>query len=434
MLVVDQMRADYVQKYGHQWHGGLRAQSPVAPRIVTFSMKARTAIMLAGHRATAVTWYDPSSGSLVTSSAYAAAPVPFIARFVKAHPVDSDLAESWTLRRPPAFYVFPDDAAGEQPPSFWTRAFPHALKRDSMKAGQEFEAWEESPFSDVYLERLGEAAIDALHLGKGPATDVLGISFSALDLVGHDFGPDSVEVQDLLLQMDETLARFLDVLDRRIGRSRYVLALTADHGVSPIPEQMSALGLSAGRLSGAAISGRIEDVLRPALGTTKAIVRTTGGQVYLTAEARQAIERDGQLRDALVATLESIPGVARVLLAGERNHWDTADPLARAAAWTYFPSRAGDVFVVPRPYWLFGSGSAASHGTSYRYDAWVPLFLYGSGIRGGRYAQAVSPADIAPTLGWLCAVTLPHPDGRPLLEATAPAPARRGGTDRPSRH
>ncbi len=521
MLVVDQMRADYVLKYGHQWTGGLRrlidsgawfeqalypyaytvtcaghatistgtfprthgitgnswwdrtsgqavdctddaaetsisygnpvrggksparlatttftdqlrAQAPVPPRIVTFSMKERAAIMLAGHRATAVTWYDAAAGSLVTSSAYASAPVPFVQRFASAHPIASDLRTAWTTKQPSPFYLYDDAAGGERPPAFWTTAFPHALQRDGMKPGQSYEAWEESPFSDAYLERLGETAVEALHLGTGPGTDYLGISFSALDLVGHDFGPQSHEVQDVLLRLDAALGSLFATLDRQVGRSRYVVALAGDHGVSPIPEQMAAQGLSAGRIPAQAISGRIEQALGPALGGAKAVARTMGGQVYLTTAAREAIARDEHVRDALVGTLERIPGVARALLTSERARWDGADPLARAVGFTYFPDRTGDIFLVQLPYWLFGSedGSAASHGTPYRYDTWVPLFLYGSRIKAGRYVQAVSPADIAPTLGWLCALTLPHQDGRPLLEAIGPDRPTPPGTDR----
>ncbi len=505
VLVVDQMRADYVLKYGHQWTGGLRrlldggawfqqaaypysypvtcaghatistgtfphthgitgnswwdsvagrtvecaddpsarsisygrpvnggksavrlmmptftdhlrAQTSRPPRIVTLSMKERTAIMLAGHKATAVTWYDASAGTLVTSSAYTDAPVPFVERFVKTHPIESELTAVWT-RKLPAGYLYADNGVGEKS-AFFTPAFPHPLRREGMKPEQPYEAWEASPMSDAYLEHLAEAAIEALQLGKGPGTDFLGISFSTLDLVGHDFGPQSHEVQDVLVRLDERLASLFALLDRTVGRSRYVVALTGDHGVSPIPEQMAAQGISAGRIPTSAITERVEEAFRPALGTAKAVARTSGGQVYLRPEAREAIARDARVRDAVLSSLERIPGVARVLLTSERARWDAGDPLARAVTYSYFPDRFGDIVAIPQPYYLFGSGDPASHGTPYRYDTAVPLFLYGAGIRAGRYTQAVSPADIVPTLAWLCAVTLPHPEGRPLLEAT----------------
>jgi predicted AlkP superfamily pyrophosphatase or phosphodiesterase len=517
MLVVDQMRADYVEKYGRQWKGGLRrlidrgawfqnavypyaytvtcaghatistgalprthgitgnawwdrtsgkavgcaddpaqqsisygnpvqggrgpaqlaiptftdelrAQSPAPPRIVTFSMKERTAIMLAGHGATAVTWYDPAVGSLVTSSAYATARVPFIERFLKAHPIESDLQTAWTPRQPPGFYAFTDAADGERPPSFWTGTFPHPLQQAGMKPVQTYGAWEESPFSDAYLERLGETAVEALDLGKGPATDYLGISFSALDLVGHDFGPQSHEVQDVLLRLDEDLNSLFAMLDRRLGRSGYLVALTADHGVSPIPEQMVSQGFAAGRIGTPTIA-RVQEALAAAAGGAKPAARS-GGQFYLTAEARATFARDAHLREALAATLEQVPGIARVLFTDERGRWPTSDMLARAVRNTYYPDRAGDIYTIQQPYWLLGDSSAASHGTPYRYDTWVPLFLYGKGIKPGRYAQSVSPADVAPTLAWLCAMTLPDADGRPLVEAAA-APQRSRHLPRP---
>ena len=349
-------------------------------------------------------------------------------------PADGSYHATAVARWPASFYLYADAADGERPPSFWTATFPHELQREGMKPGQSYGAWEASPFSDAYLERLAEAAIDALGLGKGPGTDVLGISFSALDLVGHDFGPQSHEVQDLLLRFDEALGSLFAALDRSVGSARYVVALSSDHGTSPIPEQMAAEGLSAGRIPISAITERILETLRPALGKANPIACVTSGQVYLTAEAQAVITGDQRVRDALLRRLEQVPGVARALLTDERGRWDTSDALARAVAYTYFPDRTGDVVLIQRPYWLFGSagGLAASHGTPYRYDTWVPLFLYGAGIKPGRYVQAVSPADLAPTLAWLCAVTLPHPDGRPLLEVTTTVqpPATPGGTDR----
>ncbi len=404
----------------------LRAQLAIAPRIVTMSIKERTAIMLAGHRADSVTWFDVAARSLVTSSAYSRGRVSFVERFAAAHPVETDLKASWTPAHGPNAYDYSDAAEGEQPPAFWTSVFPHDLKRDGMKPGQAYEAWETSPFSDAYLERLAEAAIDEMKMGKGPGTDFLGISFSALDLVGHDFGPQSHEVQDLLVRLDQALGSLFAFLDRRVGRSRYVVALTADHGVSPIPEQMVAVGIPAGRLPSRVLTEHVEAVLHPALGSAKAVARTAGGQVYFTPEAREAIAGDRRLADALVADIVRIPGVARAVftpgagveareLASDGPSHES-DLLARVVQRSYYPDRGGDLVVLLQPYWLFGTG-AASHGTPYRYDTWVPLFFFGNGIRPGRYAEAVTPADVAPTLAWLCGVTLPHRDGRPLLEA-----------------
>ena len=122
--------------------------------------------------------------------------------------------------------------------------------------------WTASPFSDEYLERMAEAAIDGLALGQGTTTDYLGVSFSALDSVGHKFGPRSHEVQDLLARLDVTIGRLLDHLDARVGRGKYVVALSADHGVAVIPEQLRREGQDAGRAIMDAASARAESAAR----------------------------------------------------------------------------------------------------------------------------------------------------------------------------
>ena len=170
------------------------------------SIKERTAITLAGHRADAVTWFSAAAGGFVTSSAYTSAPVPFVAAFAQANPMTADLGKVWTRTLPAERYLFADAGTGEKPASYWSAEFPHALKaKGDAPDAQFFEAWEASPFSDDYLGRLAIASVDALKLGQGTGTDFLGISFSALDYVGHDFGPTSHEVQDTLVRLDRTI-------------------------------------------------------------------------------------------------------------------------------------------------------------------------------------------------------------------------------------
>ena len=245
----------------------MRAQMTGPTRVVTMSMKARTAIMLAGHRGDAVTWLNPASHGLMTSSAYAAEPVPFIAQFVKANPIKATFGKDWSLLLPPNRYAFADEAEGEGPPAYWTRTFPHAIRgKGDTPDTSYYGAWEESPYSDAYLGQMAGAAIDSMRLGQGPGTDFLGVSFSALDLVGHDFGPRSLEVQDLLAHLDWTIGVLLTHLDRTVGAGRYVVALSADHGVAPIPEQMKAHGVDAGRQGTKAAVEAVQKSLETAFG------------------------------------------------------------------------------------------------------------------------------------------------------------------------
>jgi predicted AlkP superfamily pyrophosphatase or phosphodiesterase len=408
----------------------LRVQLPVPARVVTMSLKERSAIALAGHRADAVTWFNGTAGGFVTSSAYTSAPVPFVAAFTKANPMTADLGKVWTRMLPAGRYLFADAGTGEKPPSYWSAEFPHALKakRDTPDA-QFFEAWEASPFSDDYLGRLAIASVDALRLGQGKGTDFLGISFSALDLVGHDFGPTSHEVQDTLARLDRTIGGLLGHLDRTVGAGNYVVAVTADHGVAPIPEQAAALGIDAGRLDGALVRQAAETALASALGPGEYVVRSQYSDLILEPDVVEKLRRDPRALDEVLRALRAVPGVAAAFFAEQLDsHAAAGDRHARAALLSYYPGRSGDFFVMPKPYWFFVAadgtaqpGSATSHGTMYGYDQRVPIILFGKGIKRGEYVRAVTPADIAPTLAYLCGVTLAHADGEVLGEALVPA-------------
>ncbi len=398
----------------------LRAQSAPPSRVVTFSMKARSAIMLAGHRADAATWFDSPMGSWETSAAYATAPVPFVEKFVKAYPVARDFGKSWTRMLPAQAYLYEDEAPGEKKSPNGSSAFPHPLQSKSGKPEKEFyDAWEASPFSDAYLVELAQAAVDAEKLGQAKGTDFLGISFSALDLVGHLYGPRSHEVQDVLVRLDEALGRLLEHLDRTVGPGNYIVAFSADHGVAPIPEQMVLAGMEAGRVSMKEVAERVEKTLESLPGPK--VARYSAGDIYFAPGVYAQLAADPPRMLGVAEAILSVRGVARVLrsedLAARRA---TPDWVERAASLSYFAGRSGDLTVLPKPYWFFAEEAysiGTTHSTPYGYDARVPIFLMGRGIRPGEYLTAATPADIAPTLAFLCGITLAPRDGRVLAEA-----------------
>ncbi len=414
----------------------LRVQAGGRSRVVTFSLKARSAIMLAGHRADAATWYDEKTGAWLTSTAYASALVSFVAQYVRAHPVEADFGKSWTPVLPEPAYVFEGTTLGEKPPTGWDTTFPHVLKGRGEKPDATFyQLWEKSPFADAYLARMAQAAVDALGLGKGRDPDFLAVSFSTLDLIGHAYGPFSQEIQDELVRLDGTIGGLLAHLDRVVGSGNYVVALTADHGVAPIPEQLSAKGFDAGRLPTADVIDKVEKVLEQLLGPGKHVARMVTNDLYFAPGVYQKLVANPAAVQAVMDAIFSVPGVARVLRSDElSDRRTTEDPLLRAAARSYAPGRSGDLLVLEKPYWLLGGAArdlganlGTDHGTAYAYDTRVPLLLMGRWIRPGEYLSATTPADIAPTLAFLCGVTLARSDGRVLAEALAvpAAPAAR---------
>ena len=398
----------------------LRLQNPGAPRVVTIAMKARSAINLAGHRPDVVTWLD-DSGSWVTSTAFAKAPVPFVAEYLRAHPIPAELGRVWDRALPKDQYLYEPSTVGVRAPKIGSMSFPHPIASR--------EGWESSPLSDAYTVGMAIAAVDALKLGRGPGTDFLGISFAALDKVGHDFGPHSHEVQDILINLDRQLGLLLARLDRDLGPEGYTVALSADHGVAPNPEQVNELGFEAGRIDVKKLTAALDDVLAGELGPGKYVATIQHTDIYFQPGVYQRLVENPDVLEAAMAVVRRTPGVWRVyrretLLAGDND----LDPITRAAARSYFDGRSGDLVLLPRAYWITSS-STTTHGTGHRYDTRVPVVLFGHGIRPGQYLQPASPIDIAPTLAFLSSVTLSDPMGRVLVEALDPA--RAGRTDTP---
>jgi predicted AlkP superfamily pyrophosphatase or phosphodiesterase len=396
----------------------LRAQSAVAPHIVSVSLKARAAITLAGRRGDLIAWIARSGrDGWATSTAFAPDRVPFLDRFVAEHPIDADRGKVWARTLPDGAYAFDDDGLGERRTG-WTATFPHALAGAGDETGRFYDQWVASPFADEYLGRLALAAAEHFTLGRGRGTDFLAVSFSALDSIGHSFGPRSHEVQDTLVRLDATIGDLLDGLDRLVGLDRYVVALTGDHGVAPIPEQMAELGVAAGRISTSDLAAQVDAALVPHLGPGPHVAALIYTELYFRPGVHDRLLANPVAMRAVVDTLERAPGIDRVIDGRDLESGSIApdDRLARAAARGYAPGRSGDLLVIPRPYWISGT-SVTTHGTAYLYDARVPVILAGPGVRPGTYLEAASPADIAPTLAHLVGITLPSPDGRVLREA-----------------
>lgn len=393
----------------------LRAQQPDA-RIAVMGLKPRSTIPLAG-RAGAVMWFDDAAGSFVTARAFASEPVKEVSTFITAEPVERDLNKAWVLQDRERTYRFPDIGIGERPTAGWTALFPHPLIGRTGADGQFYERWQKSPFSDAYLGRMAGSLVDTMHLGQRDRTDYLAIAFAALDMMGHDFGPRSREVEDLLMHLDASLGALVQRLDDRVGRDHYVLALTGDHGAAPIPEQVQG-----GRLVTEDIQQVTENVLVARWGaraTGRYVDNVAVGHIYLAPGVFERLQAEPETLRAVQHAIVAMPGVARVLRA-DRLSPTSEDQATRAAAYGYYPGRSGDLIVVPKPYWILelrADPDATEHGTMYSYDRRVPLFLLGNGIRRGHYTGRVSPADVAPTLAYLAGIPLPSAEGRVLREA-----------------
>jgi predicted AlkP superfamily pyrophosphatase or phosphodiesterase len=280
------------------------------------------------------------------------------------------------------------------------------------------DVWQSSPFSDAYLAALAGDLLGSLELGRRDGTtDFLGVSFSALDLVGHRFGPESREVEDLLRHLDGTLGGLIDRLDAQVGRDRYVLALSADHGVA----DNASMGRG-GRIAPEDVRERIEDALAGELGPperTSYVDAVNFTYVYFAPGVMDRLRAKPAALAAVERAVRAIPGISHVLRSDQLSATST-DPVVRAAALSHVNGRSGDLVVVPKPYWYFqarNATTATTHGTQNAYDAEVPFILFGGGVKRGRVSAAATPADIAPTLASLAGLHMTHAEGRVRSEA-----------------
>lgn len=407
----------------------LKFQSGAGTRVVAMSLKARAAITLAGHQADSVTWWDGATGLWQTSSAYPQA--PFIAEFVKLHPVTEDYGKTWSPVLPESEYLYDKTAVNVGSPAGYGVTFPHPLRGTADSKGPDhsfYLQWATSPYAETYLAHMAEDAVDNLQLGRGVGTDFLSVSFSSVDYVGHAFGPRSWEIQDELARLDRDLDEFFTHLDKTVGRGKYVVAFSSDHGVAPIPEDLRKTGVDAGRLNLEEVRSRIEQALEPLQYAKPSVAKIDGAEVYFTRGTYAKLKSDPRALQAVMEAVQGTPGVAHVYQAEELDDRPTTrNPIRAAEAAGFLKSRSGDLLIVPKPYWIWdysapgkpGRNGGSSHGTPNYYDQRVPVILMGAGIRRGKYYEAATPADIAPTLATLCGITLATQDGRTLVEALA---------------
>lgn len=397
-------------------------------RVVSLSLKRASAAMLAGQgRGDAVLWFQ--GGGWSSSTAWGKVPEKSLLRAATREPIEQLFGQRWDRAAKRSDYRYDDQGLGEKPPVEWDVVMPHVLQpRDGKPTMFFYQAWQESPYSDDALAQLAAAAIDGMKLGREATTDYLAVSFSALDIVGHDFGPRSHEVQDILLHLDDSLGKLLDQLDKRVGRDKYVIAFTADHGVAVIPEQATAEGQGGGRVKMGEVIALVEKLASEKLGTGRWVATQAYSELYFRGTVFEKIAADPALLASIKAALVGMPGIDRVYDRTEvPGLAATGDAVGRAVAAGFFAGRSGDLIVLLKPHWIFVSddksvipGNATTHGSGYPYDTDVPLVLFGGRISQGKFDSPASPADIAPTLAKLAGVALPTATGRTLDEALKP--------------
>ncbi len=420
----------------------LKAATGGKSKVVSLSIKDRTAVLMGGKEPTAAYCFDVRDGLFHTTTYYRPKPHPWVDAFNATTPADKYIGKPWTRLRPDeAFYdrlAGPDAGPGE---GFGTggqgKVFPHEL-RNRKAPGQKAEDYavlELSPAGNELLLEFAKKAIEGENLGAD-ATDLLCVSFSSNDLIGHIWGPDSHEALDVTLRSDLIVRDLLAYLDGRYGKERYTLVLTADHGVCPTPEYH---GRTSVYRADDGLRALFEKDFREPLNAAldEAFGKSEGGSpgewidpvdnadyllpwVYLNDRLIKARGLDKQVVAEFVAQWAGNRPYAATAFTRRNVEAGTLPPTSPGAEKdvraaldlvkpAFRPDRCGDVIVVPKAYSILSRyPTGSSHGSPYPYDTHVPVVAYGAGVPAlGKRAERVSALVVAPMLAWALGIAPP---------------------------
>jgi predicted AlkP superfamily pyrophosphatase or phosphodiesterase len=387
----------------HRFHGTtlvdwLHAKNPQS-RTLSISMKDRGAILPVGRSRAEVYWYYPD-GRFTTTSYYRDALPDWVERFNARKLPQSAAGKSWTPLLPDSAYKERDSVSVEMGGINFT--FPHRISDDSAEAASLVRT---TPWMDEITLALALEGLRALSLGETSRTDVLAVSLSGTDLIGHGYGPDSKEMHDNILRLDRGLGVFLDSLFKLRDSSRVAIVVTGDHGVGTIPE------LAAGSVK--PMPERIDALAVTA--KLRALAAAASLDSNFVDLDRQVVIADRNALKARTAGLDSVlavfasqmrtfPGISRVDRFQDLLRGDTInDPITRR--WVHqFPAQSNvEMVITLTPLSIF-SGLVATHGAPYDYDTHVPMIFVGPWFVPGRYPEFVRTVDLAPTLAEIAGV------------------------------
>jgi predicted AlkP superfamily pyrophosphatase or phosphodiesterase len=482
LIVIDQMRADYFQRYADRftdgfkrlWDSGAVFTQARYPYASNKTAQAH-ALMVSGSSPSASgivgdRWLERSTGSMVAAGASATHKVvgtgaaggspeqlrvSTVGDALKAaHPSSMVLAASWKRytailnagQHPDAAYWL-DEASGRMVTSdYYMRAYPAwtaPFTQTDLTAPLFGTTWQGhhlgvgvqpdepfryrvrySPHGNSILLSFAKAIVERSGVGADADPDFVAISFSSLDFVGHEYGPETPEFDETLQKLDRDVGELLRTLDAKIGPTNYAVAFTADHGVALVPEKQQARGIDAGAISTLGFRAAVDAAVSAKLGIRGPI--TSGmepPELYLNypSAASQNVSREA-LDRAVVEAAQAQPGIARAFTVADlARAAGSGDPILEAVADGYYAERSGDLHILVKPNYIFWSGGGTTHGSPYDYDAHVPLIFMGVGVKPGRYDQRIRVNELAPTLGHLLGVAFKgDAKGRVLLEALQP--------------
>ncbi|MGD9900485.1 MAG: alkaline phosphatase family protein [Calditrichaceae bacterium] len=376
-------------------------------KVFSVSAKDRAAVLMGGDKADAAYWYSRENGHFITSTYYR----PDLPDWAKIWNSKSRAGQwfntEWSYLLDKKVYdaFGPDSFASEETPDDLSNTFPHRTSYGSEKPDKKyFGGLLATPFGDILTMDFARDLIVNEELGQDNDIDLLNLSLSCTDYIGHAYGPDSQEMMDNMIRTDRLLNDFIMYLDKTIGLNNTAIFISADHGIAPFPELMREKGVDAGRINSTKIFNEAEKAIRSRYGNPPGDKNwcepLTNASIFMTSEFWKRTGADSQkVQNILREAILPVEGIETVFTRQEIMKGNSDDnPLWQYVKNAYYPSRSGDVVIIQKEYWIFNYSddqvTGTTHGSPWWYDTHVPMLMNGPGITPGTFDQPVGPNDL----------------------------------------
>lgn len=387
-------------------------------KTIGISIKDRGAILPAGHTANASYWFrGKNEGNFITSNYYVTSLPKWVEDFNKSKVVESYMKE-WNTLFDMSTYIESGDDLNNFENGFKgkeTATFPYNLKTLAKNNG-EFDILKVSPYGNSIVADFAIAAITGEQLGADNDTDVLAISFSSTDYIGHNFGVNSKEIQDTYIRLDLDLARVFNALDKKVGVGNYTVFLTADHAAVDVPAYLQTVKIPAGYLNNAETKQKLEAFLLATFNASDVIENISNDQIFLNEDKIKTLGLQiSSVEQSIVNEIISYKNIDKVYAAQTMNTTSYTTGIEALLQNGFNQKRSGNIIMVPEPAYISYPKKGSTHGSGLNYDTHVPLLFFGKGIKHGETWQKTEITDIAPTISALLGISFPNSAiGKPL--------------------
>ncbi len=395
----------------------LRLHTNFRSKTIGVSIKDRGAILPAGHTGDAY-WFDSNTGDFITSTWYYDELPQWVQKFNEQKKVDHYLGKMWKT----LLHIEEYDESIEDDNSFEgvfegqeQSVFPYNLSKLARENGPGLIAT--TPYGNNLIADFAYEAIEGESLGEDKFTDLLSISFSATDYIGHQFGPASIEIQDTYLRFDRQIAELLSYIDEKFGTENVLVFLTSDHGAAHVPAYLQNQDIPAGTFNQADVEEALSEYLVEEFGEDL-ILSFSNFQVFLDRIRIQEKNLDlGKVQKSIVRFMISIEGIAGAIPGEAISFGEFNDGIRQKIGKGYNQKRSGDVVIWLESQIIPERETGTTHGSPYTYDTRAPMIWYGWNIPEGRSTRPVYISDIASTLGIIMKTPFPNGNtGKPMNE------------------